>query len=591
MLNICHQAFFSVGVAMNSLSLSPVEAQKKLRIEMKRLNIDVLWITSFDAFLSEYTPKVECHRSLLTGFTGSVAEALIDHDNVFLFVDGRYFEQADRECLVHEVTVVKVPYGTPLQQALEEQLQNYSAQQTFGVESQRTPWLAFDQLSRQRNILAVDEREWSQVLGYQDLKASSIVNELPLNHAGLSRLDKWAIIPKDKALFVSTLDSLSWFLNARSLHRPYQLTVKGLALVTNNCALVMTGSETPWQEQWKDYPELEFVSVDLNDQQVLHTAMSDFIGRHQITTVQASMPSITVFQHELVQSLGHVELLDYPLWNYQFKKNQQELDGFRASFLKASQVISKSLLRSAKALLDGAILSEWDVREDLESEYKKMGAQCLSFRTIAGVGENGSVIHYGASSKDRLIKESELVLVDSGAYFEAGVATDTTRTFLSFSKALPWQQEIYTAVLKGLIQLSMARFPIGILGEELDDLTRAPIKAKGYNYAHGTGHGVGILVHEGGYRIAPQSKVPIVIDTVGSLEPGIYLPGRGGVRLENIAIVRECADKKGYAEFETLTYVGFDHRLIINEELSADEKTWLENYEKRCTELGTSFSI
>jgi Xaa-Pro aminopeptidase len=175
--------------------------------------------------------------------------------------------------------------------------------------------------------------------------------------------------------------------------------------------------------------------------------------------------------------------------------------------------------------------------------------------------------------------------------FEAGLATDTTRTFLSKGQALDWQKEIYTSVLKGLIQLSMARFPIGIHGGELDDLTRAPIKAKGYNYAHGTGHGVGILVHEGGYKIAPKSTTPIVVDTVGSLEPGIYLTGLGGVRLENIAIVRECADKKGFAEFETLTYVGFDHRLIIEQELNEAEKSWLQAYESRCVELGTSFNI
>ena len=97
--------------------MNPIESQKLIRHEMRQRSIELLWITSYDAFLSEYTPKIECHRTLFTGFSGSVAELLIDHDQIFLFVDGRYHEQADRECLSHGVTIVKVPYGTSLMDA------------------------------------------------------------------------------------------------------------------------------------------------------------------------------------------------------------------------------------------------------------------------------------------------------------------------------------------------------------------------------------------------------------------------------------------------------------------------------------------
>lgn len=571
-------------------SLNPIEAQKILRDEMKRLQCDVLWVTSFDAFLSEYTPKVECHRSLLTGFSGSVAEAVIDQHHLYLFVDGRYHEQADRECLQHQVSVVKVEYGTSIEDALEKHLLSYPLDQTIGIESQRTPWHVFERLQKQRPILKIDENQWGHALGYQNLEATEPIKELALEYAGVSRLEKWKQIPNQKALFVSKLDTLSWFLNARSLHRPFQMTIKGLALVTKHSALVMTSPETPWDSTWSKHHEIVQVSVDLNNHHALCAVMTEFLEQQKIQTIQVSQSSLTVFQHDLLASISTLEYLIMPSWEFHYKKNKQELDGFRQSFLKASKAIAQSLSRSAKSLSSSKTLSEWDIREDLEQEYKRCGASSLSFRTIAGVGENGSVIHYGSSSKDRIVQASELVLVDSGAYFEAGIATDTTRTFLSFHQALPWQKEIYTAVLKGLIQLSMSKFAIGTPGGELDEITRAPIKAKGYNYAHGTGHGVGILVHEGGYKIAPNSTVPIVPDTVGSLEPGIYLPGKGGVRLENIAIVRECADQKGFAEFETLTFVGFDHRLIFKDELTPDESAWLDRYEKRCLELGTSFN-
>ena len=252
-------------------------------------------------------------------------------------------------------------------------------------------------------------------------------------------------------------------------------------------------------------------------------------------------------------------------------------------------MISRSLSNTAKDLVRGLKLSEACVKERLEADYTASGALGLSFSTIAGVGANSSVIHFSQSSKEREIKASEIVLVDSGVYYEAGLATDTTRTFLSYGEALPWQKEIYTLVLKGLIQVSKARFPVGTWGAQADALARAPIREAGFDYSHGTGHGVGILVHEGGYRLTPTSTMPLVPGVVGSLEPGIYLPGKGGVRLENVVIVELCPDDSKMVQFRPLTWVGFDHRLINHAWLDPKEMEWLKNYEGECARLGTLF--
>jgi Xaa-Pro aminopeptidase len=134
-----------------------------------------------------------------------------------------------------------------------------------------------------------------------------------------------------------------------------------------------------------------------------------------------------------------------------------------------------------------------------------------------------------------------------------------------------------------------AVFMDGAWGSTLDGVTRQPMLKFGFNFNHGTGHGVGINVHEGGFRISPTSNIPLKENTVGSLEPGIYLPGFGGVRLENIVIVRKHPSFNGMLHFENLVWIGFDHDLIEETLLTAEEKVWLENYERECEKRGRSF--
>lgn len=570
--------------------LNVEQSATKLRQLMKDKGLDAFWITSFDPFLSEYTPPCECHRLWFTGFTGSMAEVLVTSTQIFLFVDGRYHEQADQEVDLNLVTVVKVPYGTGLTEALAQKIRE-EKYHLIGHELQRTPVAELKSWGSAFQWLGVDEQEYAAALGYADYPAREPIEEIPLRLAGRERLAKWSLMVQEKsALFLSTLDTLSWALNARAYHRPFQSSMKGLGLITRNKALVVIDPESPLAEGWDTVAEVEWVRASLHDQAALKGLFSAFLERERVDTVASFPNGLTVFFDELLTTLGKTRVDEEGSpWKWQAVKNAAELDAFRDSFKLASGVIAQSLGQVAKELQAGQELTEFDVRATLENTYTASGARGLSFRTIAGVGENGSIIHYGKSSKTRVIKPSELILVDSGAYYEAGFATDTTRTFLSRDEAQPWQIEIYTLVLKGLIALSRARFREGTEGGELDRLARSPIEAGGHHYAHGTGHGVGVLVHEGGYKIAPNSKVPMRANLVGSLEPGIYLPGRGGVRLENVAIVKQCTDDPQWLCFESLTWVGFDHRLIDRQALSSEECAWLDDYEQECQRRGTSF--
>ena len=222
-------------------------------------------------------------------------------------------------------------------------------------------------------------------------------------------------------------------------------------------------------------------------------------------------------------------------------------------------------------------------------KYKEQGAVDQSFNTIAGVGPNGSIIHYGSPSDEVVIKDTDMILLDSGGYFEGGWATDTTRTFFASSKKPdPKMVEMYTLVLKGLLAVQSAVFPEGTKGMVLDGYARNAMRKKGYDYSHGTGHGLGVHVHEPGVRISSVSTLPMKPGQVVSIEPGIYIPGFGGVRLENIAWVEKHPQYPGMLRFVPFTTIGFDPVLVDMNLLNEEEREVLEAYEAECLKRGTS---
>jgi Xaa-Pro aminopeptidase len=277
-------------------------------------------------------------------------------------------------------------------------------------------------------------------------------------------------------------------------------------------------------------------------------------------------------------------------YEFQSIKEPVELKQIEASFKKADKAIFNTIKWLKDSIKAGKRVTELDLYKETTQKYKDQGAFELSFNTIAGVGPNGSIIHYGNPSDQVVIKDSDLILLDSGGYFDGGWATDTTRTFYGDSsrKADPKMIEIYTLVLKGLLAVQSAVFPEGTKGIVLDGLARSAMRKKGYDYNHGTGHGVGIHVHEPGVRLSSISNVPMKAGQVVSIEPGIYIPGFGGVRLENIAWVQCHPDYPQMLRLVPLVYIGFDSALVDMNLLNSEEKLILEDYEAECLKRGTS---
>jgi len=214
----------------------------------------------------------------------------------------------------------------------------------------------------------------------------------------------------------------------------------------------------------------------------------------------------------------------------------------------------------------------------------------LSFDAIAGSGPNGALAHYRVSEdSNRTLQDGDLLVLDSGGQYLDGT-TDITRT-LPMGSVGAVEKDAYTRVLQGMIAVSLARWPRGLSGRDLDPLARAALWREGLDYDHGTGHGVGayLCVHEGPQRISQVSEVPLQPDMILSNEPGYYREGAFGIRIENLVVVQEApeikgADDRDQLSFETITFAPIDTRLINTELLSAAEINWLNAYHAECWE-------
>jgi Xaa-Pro aminopeptidase len=267
-------------------------------------------------------------------------------------------------------------------------------------------------------------------------------------------------------------------------------------------------------------------------------------------------------------------------------KNKVELSEFAKAFDSSDRAIWRSLNWLKDRAARGEKVSERDFKETVSECYREEGMVGHSFNTISAFGSNGSIIHYGKASPEVFYRPGDLALLDSGAYYHSGLATDCTRTILASGTASAKQIAMYTAVLKGLLRALYATFDEGTPGKAIDALARGAVRESGFEYAHGTGHGIGVNVHEGCYSLTPTSEVPMVAGRVGSIEPGVYLPGEGGVRLENAVVVEPVAQGSKRLRFRSLVFIGFDHGLIAHSQLSSEERNWLRSYEEECARRG-----
>jgi Xaa-Pro aminopeptidase len=394
-----------------------------------------------------------------------------------------------------------------------------------------------------------------------------------------------------RGMFLAALDGIAWVTNCRGYHLPHLSSFRAKALVTRRKVYVFVTPETPVSAQARQSEGLEWVFVNAAGtaaelerlQNALHLDRVE-LDPSQLSAADYGM-LLRVFGPDRLEEKrgGVVEWMSI--------KEPAEISAMEEGFRRGDRAIHATLKWAKDAVTAGKSPSERELWEQTTIQYRAQGAVEQSFNTIAGVGPNGSIIHYGNPSADVKIKPCDMVLLDSGGYFDGGFATDTTRTFFAShtGKPDPEHRKIYTLVLKGLLACQYAVFADGTKGIVLDGLARAPLMKHGFNFNHGTGHGVGVHVHEDGVRLSPLSNLPMRAGQVVSIEPGIYVPGFAGVRLENVALVEPHPQFKGFLRFRSLVWVGFDPALVDVALLNDEEKAQWADYEKGCAARGTSF--
>lgn len=557
---------------------------------MKKEGVSFFYISSFDPYLNEYVPIGNCRRYYVTGFRGSVAEVLVPaQGKVKLYVDGRYHEQADNQCDLSLVEVVKVKNQSNLN-ALFEDLAEAKAK-NVGIEADRTSLSFFKKLEDSFPLKVYKKQELDSFIKMKGFDQPGKIERLDVTLTGESTKNKLDRILKNsnEAFYVTALDSLAWLSNGRGYHLPFMSSFLGKGLATKECLYIFIEPGIEHDRAF-DKNNVQFVEVEIKD---LSRKLKEILDLQNIEKVSFDPAMVNTSDYLMLEvlmgqdNLNHVPLGITP---FQAIKNETEIKEFEKSFAKAAKAIFDTInwLKDQKS----ESVSEADLYKKTSEMYKKHGARTQSFNTISGAGENGSIIHYGEPKEERKIKDEDMCLLDSGAYFEAGLSTDCTRTFLAGRnvKYDPQYKKMYTYTLKGFLRAQSAIFPEGTRGLVIDGLARNPMMQIGWNYAHGTGHGVGVHVHEGATGVNSLPNNVLNPGHVVSIEPGIYFPGVGGVRIENVCVVEKHPDFEGFCRFKPLIYLGLEKELIDFDLLTFEEKEVLEQYEAECAKRGTSFN-
>ena len=558
---------------------------------MRRHGIDALVIPSADPHLSEYLPGRWKGREWLSGFTGSVGTFIATLEFAGVWTDARYWTQAETELEGSSVALMKIPSGASLQH-IDWLAANLAPGQTVAVDARvlglATARLLADALAARGINLRLDVNLLDEVWSERPVLPTEPVFEHLAPYATRTRADKLgATRAAMQALnathhFMSTLDDVAWQFNLRGADVSYNPVFLAHALLGPQGAtlFVADGKVDPALRlalmedgvEVAPYAEAEQALADLAPGTVL------LIDPRRITAgMRQAVPDVV----KVLEAVNPSTLA------------KSTKDDAEATHVRATMEQDGAALCEFFAWLDGQLgdparvpLTETTIDTHLTAaRARRPNFVSPSFGTIAGFNANGAIMHYRATAESHAtIVGDGLLLIDSGGQYLGGT-TDITRV-VPIGAITAAHRRDYTLVLKGLIALSSAQFPRGTRSPLLDALARAPIWAAGIEYGHGTGHGVGYFlnVHEGPQSISastmPEPHTAMEPGMITSIEPGIYRPGRWGIRLENLVLNRAAGSTEfgEFLRFETLTLCPFDARCLDLTLLRVDEIAWLNDY-------------
>ena len=558
-----------------------VDRLTRLRGVLIAEGLDGFLVPRADAHQGEYVAARDERLGWLTGFTGSAGFCAALADVAGVFIDGRYRIQV-REQVADVYTPVNWP-EVQLGNWLQEHLPNGGI---VGFD----PWLysvaQIEQLRSQLDDSGIEVRESRNLVDaiWEDQPEGPCepVFAHPLEFAGESHADKRARLAEglrtagQAAALITLPDSIMWLLNIRGADIPRNPVAHGFAVLHADASV----------DLYMDAAKLGAVGDHLGDEVRVH-AQGAFLGDVANLTGKIAADKGTLPVRVAEACTGELIWAGDPCVMPKACKNPVEIQGMVDAHLRDAVAMCEFLAwLDAQPLGD---LSEIDVAIALERfRQKNPELLDLSFDTISASGPNAALPHYRVTRQsNRLLQTGEVMLVDSGGQYLDGT-TDITRT-VALGAQSKEVCDAFTRVLKGMIAISCLKFPKGTKGQEMDSHARAALWAAGQDFGHGTGHGVGqfLSVHEGPQRISRADGPAFQVGMMVSNEPGFYKEGSFGIRTENLLLVQEASfdHTDQFLEFETLTYVPIDTRMIVKNLLTPSEIVWINHYHELCLNL------
>ncbi len=562
------------------------ERVNALRSLMEEKEIHAYIITSSDPHMSEYVPEYWTSRQWISGFTGSAGTVIITPTKAGLWTDSRYFLQAEKQLEDSGIELFKMGEpGIPTQH--EWLISELDKDVNIGFDGTCFSIAQTIDLKNKLSDIAIHIREENDLINEIWTDRPSLpkhhIIEHPVQFSGQSRLEKLTIIRKEmkkaeaKHHFVGSLDDIAWIFNLRGTDVDFNPVAIAYALINeDSCTLYLDQSKL--------------------DAQLINRLKSDLIYTADYKKICSDLEELPSSENVLLDPqrsnlriyssiTANITEKENPSQLLKSQKNSFEINGIKEAMVQDGLALTHFFCWLEENL--GKIsITEFtliDKLREFRSQQKHFMGE--SFGSIVGYKAHGASPHYSTTAEtDCEIKAEGLLLIDSGGQYMNGT-TDITRT-TAMGELSEEEKTDFTLVLKGMIQMSLAVFPKGTRGCNIDILARQALWQHGKNYGHGTGHGVGCFlnVHEGPQSIRQELKDQAILPgMISSNEPGFYKEGAYGIRHENLILCKEKLNTHygEFLEFETLTLFPFDTKGLDFDLLNTIEKDWLNRYHQR----------
>lgn len=555
---------------------------------MQQHGVAAFIVYSADPHMSEYLPEEWKEREWLSHFTGSAGLVVVTEQKAGLWTDSRYFVQAAEELKDSGITLFKqgvegVPTYT---EWLKEELPQNSTVAINGLCCAHDDW---QQLEKELRSQDINIKDLPLLAKLWDTRIAAEMQPIfihEMKYSGQTPTDKLTVIRKKMTAkgtslqLISSLDDIAWILNLRGKDVAYNPVFLSYLIIASESATLFVNTE-------KCSPEVQSHLAESGVKLAEYESFFEYLEAVKDEHIWiAAHSNQTIF--ERLQAHNTFYLATPPSQLLKSVKNETEIAGMRKAMQKDG-VALVHFLYWLQNTVGTEPINEYEVgKKLLDFRAQQEHFQGASFGTIAGYNGNGAIVHYSAKEDTaKQLENTGILLLDSGGQYLEGT-TDITRT-IPLGEVSEAFKEDYTLVLKGMIALSLARFPKGTRGCNLDAIARQPLWQNARNYGHGTGHGVGCFlnVHEGPQSIRQELKEQALLPgMISSNEPGLYREGKYGIRHENLllCIESETSDFGNFYAHETLTLCPFFTEPIQKELLSKQELDWLNTYNQRVYE-------